>query len=79
MTRQRFPIACGAFGALVLLTANLQGQLTTGQISGSVLDPGRAAISDAAITVRSLETNTTRKTMTARDGMFNLPELPVSP
>ena len=76
MIARRFPIPCGALGALVLLTANLPGQVTTGQISGTVLDPSRAAVSEAAVTVRSLETNATRKALTDREGWFNLPELP---
>ena len=76
MTAQRFPIPCGALVALILLTGNLPGQVTTGQISGSVVDPSRAAVSEAAVTVRSLETNATRKALTDRDGWFNLPELP---
>jgi hypothetical protein len=33
--------------AAFVLTTNPSGQVTTGQISGSVLDPSRAAVSDA--------------------------------
>src|SRR5689334_4063606 len=75
MTAQRFPTPYRALGALVFLTANLPGQVTTGQITGSVLDQSRAAVSEATVTVRSLETNATRKALTSRDGWFNLPEL----
>jgi hypothetical protein len=66
-----------ALGALALLTVSLRGQVTTAQISGSVVDSSRAAVSQAAVTVRSLETNATRKAVTDRDGWFSIPELPV--
>jgi len=56
---------------------NLSGQVTTGQISGSVVDPSRAAVSDAVVTARSLETNAARKIMTNRGGWFSIPELSV--
>ncbi len=75
MNAQRFPIPCAAFAALFLLTMSLAGQVTTGQISGSVVDPSHAAISEAAVTVRRLETNATRKALTDR-GWFSIPELP---
>jgi hypothetical protein len=63
----------------VLLTAALSGQVTTGQITGSVLDPSLAAVSDAVVSARSLATNGTRKTVTDREGRFIIPELPVGP
>jgi len=62
----------------VLLAFNASGQLTTGMISGSVLDPKGAAVSDAVVTARCLETNAVRKTVTGPEGRFSIPELPVS-
>jgi hypothetical protein len=77
MIGQRHPILPGALAFAGFLTANLVAQVTTGQVSGIVLDPSRAAVSEAAITVRSLETNATRKALTTRDGWFSILELPV--
>jgi hypothetical protein len=70
MIVQRFLIPWMLFAATAL------GQVTTGQISGSVVDPSRAAVGGAAVTARSLETNATRKALTGHDGWFHIPELP---
>ena len=58
MVAQRHPILPTVLAvATFVLTTNLSGQVTTGQISGSVLDPSRAAVNDALVIARSLETN----------------------
>src|SRR5215471_6768800 len=66
-----------ALAVSVVLAAELAGQVTTGQISGRVLDPSGRAVTEAVVSVRSRETNATRKTLTGRDGWFSVPELAV--
>ncbi|MCX6631239.1 MAG: carboxypeptidase-like regulatory domain-containing protein, partial [Candidatus Solibacter sp.] len=46
-------------------------QTTSGTISGMALDSTGAAIPNASISVRSLDTNTTRNATTAADGRFS--------
>jgi hypothetical protein len=53
------------------------GQVTTGRILGVVLDPSGATVGDAAVAVRSLETNATQKSSSDEDGRFLIPQLPV--
>ena len=77
MSIRRFIIGSVVFAATTFLTSGLTGQVTTGQVSGSVLDPSGAAVDNASVSVRSLETNAARKTTTNRDGWFSVPELPV--
>ena len=60
----------------VFVTAGV-AQVTTGQISGSVEDPSHAAVFDATVSVRNLETNATRETRTDELGRFNVLQLPV--
>jgi hypothetical protein len=58
------------------LVANLSGQVTSGEILGSVRDPSGAGVTDAKIAVRNLETSATREAMTEPDGSFRFPQLP---
>jgi len=53
------------------------GQVTTGEILGMVQDPTGASVAEAKITVRNLETNATLERMSAIDGRFRFPQLPV--
>jgi len=71
--RQRIAILA-AFGWLVL---RCHGQVTTGEILGLVRDPSDAAVAEASISVRNLETNDLRNTVTDLEGRFRLPQLPV--
>ena len=66
-------------GGLGLLAGIAIGQVTTGQILGVVLDPSGAAVNDAAVAVRNLETNETRKARSDEQGLFLLPQVPVGP
>ncbi len=59
------------------LITHLAGQVTTGQISGTVFDQSSAAVQEAAVSVRNLETNAERKAQTDRTGWFSIPELSV--
>lgn len=64
-----------AFSASLVI--RLAGQVTTGKISGSVTDPSRAAVPGASVSVRSLDTNALRRSLTDRGGWFTIPQLPV--
>jgi Carboxypeptidase regulatory-like domain/TonB dependent receptor-like, beta-barrel len=59
------------------LAAGLSGQVTSGEILGLVRDPSTAGVNDAKITVRNLETNAIRETLSAPDGSFRFPQLPI--
>ena len=61
----------------VLVTANLAWTQVTGSISGSVQDTSGAAIPNAAVTVRSLETGATRTLATDETGTYRALSLPV--
>ena len=50
---------------------------TAGEITGQVLDPSKAAISNAAVTVRNSATGAVRKTQTDSQGHYVLTDLPV--
>jgi hypothetical protein len=78
MVTQRCQILPTVLAVATFLTTNLAAQVTTGQISGIVLDPTHAAVSNAVVTARNLETNAARKIITDREGLFAIPELPVS-
>ncbi len=62
---------------LGFLAGSAIAQVTTGQILGVVLDPSGAMVSEAAVAVRNLETNETRKALSDEQGLFLLPQLPV--
>lgn len=63
--------------ALVLaLTSLAFGQSTTADILGAVHDASGAVVADAAVTVRSLETNTTKEIKTGSEGTFRFSLLP---
>ncbi len=64
-------------GVFVYLCAVAPAQVTTGEILGIVQDPSGAAVSDAKITVRNLETNASRELSSGLDGRFRFPQLPV--
>ena len=49
--------------------------LTTGAITGSVLDPTRAAVANATITVTDIETSASRTVKTGPNGNYSVPSL----
>jgi hypothetical protein len=55
----------------------LLGQATSSEILGSVKDASGAAIVDAQVVVKNLETNQTREATSNVDGGFRIPLLPV--
>ena len=64
---------------LGFLAGSAIAQVTTGQILGVVVDPSGAAVRDAAVAVRNLETNETRKARSDEQGLFLLPQVPAGP
>src|SRR5207249_1427611 len=65
------------FGLLsLLLTGFLLGQSDRGTITGTVLDPGSAAVPNATLTLKSTTTGATYQTITTGMGNFTLPSLP---
>jgi hypothetical protein len=63
--------------ALTLCMAATAAAQTTGSISGQVQDEKGAAIPGASITVRNVDTNTSRTGQTDEDGRYRFPNLEV--
>lgn len=65
--------------AILVLTAlpTAAGQTTTGTIRGQVRDPQSAVTPGATVTVRNVDTNAIRTTITDEDGKFLVTNLPV--
>jgi Carboxypeptidase regulatory-like domain len=63
--------------SLVLSLSSLSfGQGTTASITGTITDPGGATIPGAKVTVRNLDTNSTRTITTLDNGYYALTQLP---
>jgi outer membrane receptor protein involved in Fe transport len=62
--------------AASLAVAPTYSQSTTADILGTVTDASGAVVTDAKVTVRSLETNATRETASSAEGAFRFPLLP---
>lgn len=60
---------------LVLCASVALAQSTYSEILGTVTDPSGAAVTDAKVTVRSLDTNIATETTTAADGSFRVRQL----
>ncbi|MBV8845320.1 MAG: TonB-dependent receptor [Bryobacterales bacterium] len=67
------------WACLLLATTATAWAQVTGSISGRVEDPTGAAVSDATITVRNLETGAIRSTTTDGVGGFTIRSLPLGP
>jgi Carboxypeptidase regulatory-like domain len=60
---------------VVLLPALLPAQNVSSGLSGTVVDPGRAVIAAAQVTVTSEDNGFVRTVLTNKDGFFSLPDL----
>lgn len=67
-------IVLSAFMILGIVEAHGQG--TAGSIVGTVKDPSGAVIADAAVTVKNIATNASRKVQTNTAGDYSVPLLP---
>ena len=66
-----------AVGLLLALSAAAFGQLTGGQITGTVIDATGALVQNATVTVTSRQTGVSYTTQTTGAGSFNFPNVPV--
>ena len=67
-----------AIAALLLFgLTNLYAQGTTGQISGTVIDPNGAVVSGATVKITQIETNLSRTGTTNEEGFYSFQLLPV--
>ncbi|MBM3788213.1 MAG: carboxypeptidase regulatory-like domain-containing protein, partial [Acidobacteria bacterium] len=64
--------------AALLLTLSLPAaaQVTTGEITGTILDSANAVIAGATVTASNPATNTSRTVTTSNAGVYNIPALP---
>jgi len=66
---------CMVLGLAVLLTTSIYGQGITGSITGTVVDPSGAPISDAVVTVHNVATNADHVVNTSDVGTFTITQL----
>ena len=62
---------------VLLFAVPSPAQVTTGNLSGQVVDSSGAIISGAAVTATAVDTGYARSTKTAGDGSYILPDLPI--
>jgi len=82
MSRTFFRFAVSLFAvslAFLMLSGPASAQVTTGSMSGTVIDPTGAAIPDAKITAHSRATGFSAEGATDKTGGFKLSQLPVGP
>jgi hypothetical protein len=71
MRFERFPIVLVVLLTLSLTTVPMFGQtLTTGSISGTVLDPSHAVVPNATVNLKSLDTGATASTVSSSTGGY---------
>ncbi len=63
--------------AALILPAAAGAQITTATIVGTISDPGGAAVPNASVTARNVDTGLTRTVTTGDDGSFRIEFLPV--
>jgi Carboxypeptidase regulatory-like domain len=72
MRFERFPIVLALLFTLSLATAPMFGQsLTTGNITGTVLDPSHAVVPSAPVGLKGLDTGSTASTTTNSSGGYS--------
>jgi hypothetical protein len=65
------------FGLAAVFQANAQSQALNGQIEGTITDPNGAAVPNASVTVRNIETGSERQITTDENGVYRAPLLPL--
>lgn len=60
----------------LLACVNLEGQVSSATLSGSVTDPSGAPVPTAAVTARNVRTNIESRTVTNDEGLWVIPNLP---
>ena len=66
-----------SFFTIGLYQANAQSQALNGQIEGVVTDATGAAVPNASITVRNIETGNERQVVSDESGVYRAPLLPL--
>lgn len=61
----------------LLLSSLCFGQVSTGSMAGTITDPGGAAIPNAKVSAKNLETGVTTQTVTSAAGLYVFGSLPV--
>jgi Carboxypeptidase regulatory-like domain/TonB-dependent Receptor Plug Domain len=79
MLYHRRVAACFAVALFSFLSFRLVAQTTYGRISGTVMDPSGAAVPNAKVTIRDLDTQATRNVVTNAAGLYVAENLPVGP
>jgi hypothetical protein len=74
LVRGRLVLAAAALGLLVAAPA--AAQMTTGTISGNVVDTGGLAVPGASVTITNTETGATRSVTTDNEGAYLMTALP---
>ena len=77
-----FPILARLRTAIVFIASLaalpfLHAQLVGGTIAGDVVDPSNAAVDQAKVLIRNVETGTERSIVTSNGGAFSAPSVPV--
>src|SRR6476620_1500328 len=72
-----FAVIAGLFLGPLITACFAQSQAQNAQIEGTVTDPNRAAVPTASVTVRNVETGTTRTSTTDESGVYRFPLLPL--
>ncbi|MGH7838207.1 MAG: carboxypeptidase regulatory-like domain-containing protein, partial [Candidatus Binataceae bacterium] len=75
--RNRVAVACAVLLLLALAAGTSWSQTFRGTILGTVTDSTGAAIVDATVTIRNVDTGLIRTTQTTADGSYFVPELPI--
>jgi Carboxypeptidase regulatory-like domain len=70
-------LACFLFAVIIVSTPCAHAQMVGGTISGDVVDPGGAAVSQAEVLIRDDETGSERKIVTSESGAFSAPSVAV--
>jgi Carboxypeptidase regulatory-like domain len=75
---RKLSIACALFGMafpMLLVTNNSQAQVSTGTITGTVKDTSGAAVPQARVVAKSVETSQERVVVTDTVGNYTMPDL----
>src|SRR5687768_11562125 len=70
-------ILMGCLCLVLTLASPLYAQKSSGQITGSVLDPNDAALPDTTVSITQLGTGLTREVKSNQDGIYSVPDLPI--
>jgi Carboxypeptidase regulatory-like domain/TonB-dependent Receptor Plug Domain/TonB dependent receptor len=65
------------FLLILIFATALNAQVNTGSLSGLALDPSGASVANTTVTVKALDTGYTRSIVSASDGAYSLPNLPI--